>query len=85
MVKARKSEVAGEHLRRVRRIGTGLLETTEKLSHGEPTFFRPKRVYLMFANNHHNGTSRCGFRRRGCSRRRFSPRLRITFDHRTWA
>jgi hypothetical protein len=26
----------------------------EKISHGEPTFFTPKRVFAMFANNHHN-------------------------------
>ena len=25
----------------------------EKISHGEPTFFSPKRVFAMFANNHH--------------------------------
>jgi len=28
-------------------------ETTEKLSHGEPTFFR-KKVFAMFDNNHHD-------------------------------
>ena len=28
--------------------------TMEKISHGEPTFFTPKRVFAMFANNHHN-------------------------------
>jgi hypothetical protein len=43
-----------EHLRRVRRICTALPGTTEKLSHGEPTFFVAKKVYAMFANNHHN-------------------------------
>jgi hypothetical protein len=26
----------------------------EKTSHGEPTFFTPKRVFAMFANNHHD-------------------------------
>jgi hypothetical protein len=26
----------------------------EKLSHGEPTFFTPRRVFAMFANNHHD-------------------------------
>ena len=31
-----------------------LPETTERLSHGEPTFFVRKKVYAMFANNHHN-------------------------------
>jgi hypothetical protein len=25
----------------------------EKISHGEPTFFTPRRVFAMFANNHH--------------------------------
>lgn len=42
-----------EHLRRVRRICSALPETAEKLSHGEPTFFVRKKVYAMFANNHH--------------------------------
>jgi hypothetical protein len=28
-------------------------ECEEKLSHGEPTFFVRKRVFTMFANNHH--------------------------------
>lgn len=44
----------GEHLRRVRRICDALPGTTEKLSHGEPTFFVAKKVYAMFADNHHN-------------------------------
>src|SRR5215813_11937403 len=43
-----------KHLERVRRICAALPETTEKLSHGEPTFFAAKKVYVMFANNHHN-------------------------------
>jgi hypothetical protein len=29
-------------------------EVTERLSHGEPTFFVKKRVFTMFANNHHD-------------------------------
>jgi hypothetical protein len=41
-----------DHLRRVRRICTALPGTTEKLSHGAPTFF-VKKVYAMFVNNHH--------------------------------
>lgn len=28
-------------------------ETTERLSHGEPTLFVRKKVFVMFANNHH--------------------------------
>ena len=43
-----------EHLVRVRRICLALPEATEKISHGEPTFFVRKRVFCMFANNHHN-------------------------------
>jgi hypothetical protein len=48
------SAVAEDHLRRVRRICATLPQTTEKVSHGEPTFFVGKKVYAMFANNHHN-------------------------------
>lgn len=43
-----------EHVRRVRRLCAALPQTTEKLSHGEPTLFVGKKVYAMFANNHHN-------------------------------
>lgn len=43
---------AEEHLARVRRICHALPGVTEKLSHGEPTFFVGK-VFTMFANNHH--------------------------------
>jgi hypothetical protein len=42
-----------DHIRRVRRICSALPGTTEKLSHGEPTFFVNKRVYAMISNNHH--------------------------------
>ena len=41
-------------MQRVRRICLALPETTEKLSHGEPTFFVRKKVFAMFSNNHHN-------------------------------
>jgi hypothetical protein len=50
----RKVVDAEEQLARVRRICATLPETTEKRSHGEPTFFVRKKVYVMFANNHHN-------------------------------
>ncbi len=43
-----------KHLQRVRKICTGMPEATEKLSHGEPTFFVRKKVFTMFSNNHHN-------------------------------
>jgi hypothetical protein len=43
----------GTQLSRVRRICTSIPGTIEKTSHGEPTFFTPKRVFAMFSNNHH--------------------------------
>lgn len=43
-----------KQLERVRRICLTLPEMTEKLSHGEPTFFVKNKVFVMFANNHHN-------------------------------
>ena len=42
------------HIERVRRICAGMPECEEKLSHGEPTFFVRKKVFCMFANNHHD-------------------------------
>ena len=50
----RTREAGAEHIRRLRRLCAALPETSEKLSHGEPTFFVGKKVYAMFANNHHN-------------------------------
>jgi hypothetical protein len=43
----------GTQLERVRLICSSIPGTVEKISHGEPTFFTPKRVFAMFANNHH--------------------------------
>jgi hypothetical protein len=45
----------GAQLARVRRICRSIPGTTEKLSHGEPTFFTPKRVFAMFASNQGDG------------------------------
>ncbi len=42
-----------EQIARVRRLCEGLPGSSEKVSHGEPTFFVDGRVYAMFANNHH--------------------------------
>ncbi len=42
------------HIARVRRLCLAMPDVTEKLSHGEPTFFARKRTFAMFANNHHN-------------------------------
>ena len=51
----KRKAIDGEgHLSRVRRICAALPGTTEKLSHGEPTFFVAKKVYAMFDNNHHD-------------------------------
>ena len=44
----------GTQLERVRRICRSIPGTMEKLSHGAPTFFTPKRVFAMFVNNHHD-------------------------------
>ena len=38
---------------RVRQICLAMPEASEKLSHGEPTFFVRKKVFTMCANNHH--------------------------------
>ena len=54
MAVKRKSDLGEEHLRRVRRICSAMPECTEKLSHGEPTFFVRKKVFAMLANNHHD-------------------------------
>ncbi|CUS02973.2 conserved protein of unknown function [Candidatus Promineifilum breve] len=43
-----------QQIERVRRLCLALPETSEKLSHGEPTFFVVKKVFVMFANNHHD-------------------------------
>jgi hypothetical protein len=45
---------SNQHLERVRRICFALGNVVEKLSHGEPTFFVKKKVFVMFAGNHHN-------------------------------
>jgi predicted DNA-binding protein (MmcQ/YjbR family) len=41
-------------LARIREICLGLPETSERLSHGAPTFFvRAKRAFVMVLSNHH--------------------------------
>lgn len=42
-----------KQLERIRLICSSIPGTVEKISHGAPTFFTPKRVFAMFANNHH--------------------------------
>jgi hypothetical protein len=52
---ARKGNIAmsPNQLERVRRICLGFPETFEKISHGAPTFFAKKKVFVTFADNHH--------------------------------
>ncbi|HEV8145481.1 MAG TPA: MmcQ/YjbR family DNA-binding protein [Bryobacteraceae bacterium] len=55
MAKAKTTKNLGEEqIQRVRRICMAMPEVTEKLSHGEPTWFVRKRVFAGFSNNHHN-------------------------------
>lgn len=54
ITKERKLDAGVKHQQRVRRICNALPETTEKLSHGEPTFFVRKKVFAMCSTNHHN-------------------------------
>lgn len=42
-------------LDRLRKLCLALPETTERLSHGEPTWFvRDKKTFVMFADHHHD-------------------------------
>ena len=42
-------------LERLRKLCLALPETTERLSHGEPTWFvRDKKTFVMYSNHHHN-------------------------------
>jgi hypothetical protein len=54
MANEQKSDIHGERLGRVRRICTSFPGASERISHGEPTFFVKDKVFAMFANNHHN-------------------------------
>jgi hypothetical protein len=52
--------VPGDPLPRLRRLCLALPEVTERLSHGEPTWFvRGKKTFVMYANHHHD--DRLGF------------------------
>ena len=46
----------GDPLEQLRALCLALPETTERLSHGEPTWFvRDKKSFVMFSNHHHGG------------------------------
>ena len=49
-----QSFTADEQIDRVRKLALAHPGASEKLSHGEPTFFVAKRSFVMFANNHHS-------------------------------
>ena len=49
-----KKKPFARQLKRVRNICLAFPDATEKISHGEPTFFSKKGVFTMFSNNHHN-------------------------------
>jgi hypothetical protein len=52
--------VSKDPLETLRAICLGLPETTERLSHGEPTWFiRDKKVFVSYADHHHD--DRLGF------------------------
>jgi hypothetical protein len=44
----------GTQLQRIRRICCSIPGIVEKISHGAPTFFTPKRVFAIFVDNHHD-------------------------------
>src|SRR3954468_24579369 len=49
-----------EQLERLRALCMAWPETTERLSHGEPTWFvRDKKTFVMYADHHHD--DRLGF------------------------
>ena len=46
---------AGTPLERVRELCLSLPETSERLSHGQPSFFiREKKTFVMYLDNHHD-------------------------------
>ena len=49
-----KTLTPAEQIDRVRKLALAHPGVSEKLSHGEPTFFVAKRSFVMFANNHHS-------------------------------
>ena len=47
--------MAKDPLEALRRLCLAFPETTERLSHGEPTWFvRDKKTFVMYANHHHD-------------------------------
>ena len=60
MTAPQPSAKARKPLQRLRKICLALPETTERLSHGEPTWFvRDRKTFVMFSDHHHD--DRVGF------------------------
>lgn len=55
----RTRDAVAAELDRLRAICLTLPGTTEKVSHGEPTFWAGGRMFAMF-DNHHHGTAHVG-------------------------
>ncbi len=52
--------MGNDPLKSLRKLCLALPETTERVSHGEPTWFvRDKKTFAMYANHHHD--DRLGF------------------------
>ena len=49
-----KTKPFARQLQRVRKICLALPDVTDKLSHGEETFFVKKRVFAMMSTDHHH-------------------------------
>ena len=49
-----KRKPFARQLQRLRKNCLSTPEATEKISHGEPTFFIKQGVFAMFSNSHHN-------------------------------
>jgi hypothetical protein len=57
---ARSPSAPADPLARLRALCLAMPEATERLSHGEPTWFvRDKKVFVSYADHHHN--DRLGF------------------------
>lgn len=51
--------MAPDPLPRLRRLCLALPETSERLSHGEPTWFAGKKTFVMYADHHHDDRVGC--------------------------
>ena len=60
MTAPHRDEAPAEPLERLRRLCLAPPGTSERLSHGEPTWFAGgQRVFVMYANHHHDDRVAC--------------------------